>query len=192
MIYDAAVIGAGVFGVWTAHHLRQRGQRVILLDAYGPAHARASSGGESRIIRMGYGSDEIYTRSAMRALTLWREFCERVRHPLFHETGVLWTAAEGDPYTQQTRQTLARCGVQFEVLSTAELQSRYPQMAFAPGTWGIFEPSSGALMARAVVQAVVADAVRSGVEYMPAAVAAPAGTGSLASLAVSARKSGSS
>jgi len=31
------------------------------MEAYGPAHSRASSGGETRIIRMGYGADELYT-----------------------------------------------------------------------------------------------------------------------------------
>ena len=57
--YDVAVIGAGVFGAWTAWHLAKRGQRVALVEAYGPGHSRASSGGESRIIRMGYGADEL-------------------------------------------------------------------------------------------------------------------------------------
>src|SRR5437879_1614351 len=51
--YDVAVIGAGVFGAWTAYHLERSGKKVALLDAYGPANSRASSGGESRIIRMG-------------------------------------------------------------------------------------------------------------------------------------------
>ena len=32
-----AVIGAGVFGAWTAHHLQQQGHRVTLVDAWGPA-----------------------------------------------------------------------------------------------------------------------------------------------------------
>jgi monomeric sarcosine oxidase len=182
MLYDVAVIGAGVFGAWTAHHLRQAGQRVVLLDAYGAANSRASSGGESRIIRMGYGADEIYTRSAMRSLDLWQRFCQRTGQPLFHQTGVLWTAAEGDPYTENTRQTLARCGVHFELLSPAELKSRYPQMDFAPATWGIYEPESGALMARRAVEAVVADAVRHGVEFLREAVAAPRGTGTLAAI----------
>src|SRR5271170_7168452 len=131
--YDVAVVGAGAFGAWTAYCLRQSGASVALLDAYGPANARASSGGESRIIRMGYGSDEIYTRSAMRSLALWQEFFEKARQPLFHPTGVLWTAAPGDPYTESTRQTLARCGVRFEMLSAAGMQSRYPQMEFAAG-----------------------------------------------------------
>ena len=49
--YDVAVIGAGVFGAWTAYQLRRAGLRVALLDAYGPGHSRASSGDESRITR---------------------------------------------------------------------------------------------------------------------------------------------
>ena len=54
--------------------------------------------GESRIIRMGYGADEVYTRSALRALQLWKEFfLTRLVEPLFHQTGVLWLAHEDDP-----------------------------------------------------------------------------------------------
>ncbi|MGO4881647.1 MAG: FAD-dependent oxidoreductase [Bryobacteraceae bacterium] len=179
MLYDVAVIGAGVFGAWTAHRLRQAGAHVALIDAYGAANARASSGGESRIIRMGYGADEIYTRSAMRSLLLWREFCQQTGAPLFHQTGVLWTACAGDAYTEATRQTLARCCVPFEWLSPAELAARYPQMQFALGAWGIFEPESGALMARQAVEAVVSDAVCRGVVYLREAVAPPKGSGSL-------------
>jgi len=64
--YDVAVIGAGVFGSWTAWFLRRQGKRVLLVDAYGPANARASSGGESRITRMGSGADELYARGSQR------------------------------------------------------------------------------------------------------------------------------
>ena len=31
--WDSIVVGAGVFGAWTAWHLRKAGQRVLLLDA---------------------------------------------------------------------------------------------------------------------------------------------------------------
>src|SRR2546429_9601540 len=53
--YDVAVIGAGVFGAWTAWHLAKRGQRVALLEAYGPGHSRASSGAGTRLLRRGTG-----------------------------------------------------------------------------------------------------------------------------------------
>src|ERR1700726_347238 len=94
--YDVAVIGAGVFGAWTACHLARRGKSVLLVDAYGPGNARASSAGESRIIRMGYGADEIYTRWSQRSLVQWKEFFGTARRDLFHQTGVLWLASEGD------------------------------------------------------------------------------------------------
>ena len=77
MTYDVAVIGAGVFGTWAAHQLRLRGANVLLLDSYGPGNSRASSGGESRMIRLGYGTDEIYSRSAQRSLSFWQELFEQ-------------------------------------------------------------------------------------------------------------------
>src|SRR4029077_14274141 len=95
--YDVAVIGAGVFGAWTAWHLTRRGQRGILLEAYGPAHSRASSGGESRIIRMGYGADELYTRWSMRSLVEWKEFFGTEHFGLFQETGALWLVGDDSP-----------------------------------------------------------------------------------------------
>ena len=70
--FDVAVVGAGVFGAWTAYHLRRAGRRVALLDAYGPGNARGSSGGQTRVIRMGYGDQEIYTRWSMRSMDLWK------------------------------------------------------------------------------------------------------------------------
>ena len=83
---------------------------MLLVDAWAPGHSRSSSGGESRIIRMGYGADEIYTRMAMRSLAEWRELCEIAREPLFHPTGVLWIGRAGDPYSESTRHTLKRVG----------------------------------------------------------------------------------
>ncbi len=175
--YDVAVIGAGVFGAWIAYHLQRSGKTVVLLDAYGVANSRASSGGESRVIRMGYGADEIYTRWAMRSLALWQELFRQVEEPLFHRTGVLWMAREDDPYSVSSTQTLQRLGVRFEQLSRAELEQRYPQIAFGSVTWGILEPDSGALMARRAVQRVVRETIKSGADYLPEAVEAPTDPG---------------
>ncbi len=180
--YDAAVIGAGVFGSWTAWHLAKAGKKVALLDAYGPANARASSSGESRIIRMGYGPDELYTRWSMRALALWKEFFERTGNPLFHQTGVLWLAGARDTYTQAAAATLGRIGVRIERLSRADLEKRFPQFNLDGVEWGLFEPESGALMARRAVQVVAEAAVKSGVDFIPAAAAKPAGRGTLDAL----------
>jgi sarcosine oxidase len=172
--YDAAVIGAGVFGAWTAWHLRRAGKSVLFLDAWGPAHSRASSGGETRVIRRGYGADEIYTRMAMRSLELWQDLFRRTGQPLFHRTGVLWIARENDSHSAATRATLEKAGVPIELLSASEMARRYPQMQFGSSeTYGIYEPASGALLARRAVAAVVEDAQALGADYAAEAIAPP-------------------
>jgi monomeric sarcosine oxidase len=181
--YDVAVIGAGVFGAWAAYHLQQSGQRVILIDAYGPGHSRSSSGGESRIIRMGYGADEIYTRSARRSRQLWQEFFATIDQPLFQQTGVLWLAHEDDPYPRQSAQTLVDLGIPFEKLSTAEVSRRYPQIGLEAIAWAMLEPESGVLFARRALQALVAHAITSGVEYLQDQVKTPEGNRALGQIA---------
>ena len=93
--YDVVVVGAGVFGAWTAWHLGGGGGRCCWWTRMGRRMRGASSAGESRIIRMGYGADEIYTRWAQRSLVRWKEFFGFKRQGLFHETGVLWLGRKG-------------------------------------------------------------------------------------------------
>ncbi|HVS83632.1 MAG TPA: FAD-dependent oxidoreductase [Pyrinomonadaceae bacterium] len=177
--YDVAVIGAGVFGAWTAYQLRRSGKRVVLIDAYGAGNSRSSSGDESRIMRMGYGADEIYTRSALRSLQLWQELLARVDQPLFHQTGVLWLAHEDDPYPVKSAETLRKIGIPIEKLTMAEVNQRYPQIGLERISWAMLEPESGVLLARRAVQAVTFAAIKTGVEYLQDAVTTPNGKGEL-------------
>ena len=181
--YDVAVIGAGVFGSWTASCLCQSGASVALLDEYGSANARASSGGESRIIRMGYGPAEIYTRWSTQALPRWQKlFAETGQPQLFQPTGVLWMAYANDQYALDTLATFEKNGVKCSRFSFDELRSRYPQIVFDDGSWGIYEPDSGVLLARRAVQTVVAQAQKNGVDYLTGAALAPTGRGRVTEL----------
>lgn len=181
--WDIVVAGGGSFGSWTARHLRASGASVLLLDAWGPGHSRSSSGGESRIIRMGYGADEIYTRMAARSLAQWRELMENSDEPLFHPTGVLWIGRAGHGYSEATCETLAKVGILTETLTGADLARRYPQMRFDEAdTFGTLEVNSGALMARRAIAALGRELSRLGVEYMRAAVEAPDCRGRLSSV----------
>jgi sarcosine oxidase len=168
--FDVVVVGAGVFGAWTAYQLQQSGRRAILIDAHGPANSRSSSGDQSRIMRMGYGADEIYTRSAQRSLQLWQELFSQAGETLFRQTGVLWLAHEDDPYAARTAETLHQGGIPFEKLTTAEVAQRYPQIGLDGIAWAMLEPESGVLIARRAVQAVVREAIKNGVEYLQDAV----------------------
>ena len=174
--YDVAVIGAGSFGSWTAYLLRQTGRSVALLDAYGAGNGRASSGGESRIIRAAYGSADIYTLWAQRSLRLWTGLFAKVHRPeLFERSGVLWTCPPGDPSGTQTRAALEKYGVPFDSLKHSEIAARFPQFRFSSEREGILEPESGVLLARRAVRAVVEEAVRDGVDYFRESALPPDG-----------------
>jgi sarcosine oxidase len=154
---DVAVIGAGVFGAWTAWHLVKAGLKVRLFDAYGAGHARSSSGGESRVIRMAYGADAIYSAMAAESLPLWQALSDSASAPIFHNTGVLWWAPDTDAYSAQSLAWLASSNTPHESGDANWLQNRWQQIRFYNNERGILETSAGALIAGRGVQEVVAD-----------------------------------
>jgi glycine/D-amino acid oxidase-like deaminating enzyme len=149
------VIGAGVFGCWTAWHLREAGHTVTLIEAYEPGHSRSSSGDESRIIRCGYGSDEVYSRFALRSLRVWRDWAALPENaaaaPLFYRCGVLWLASGDDAYVRETRHTLSIGGYDAQALDGAALQALYPQLRADDISLALLEPECGVVMARRAV-----------------------------------------
>ncbi|MBS1827877.1 MAG: FAD-dependent oxidoreductase [Acidobacteria bacterium] len=164
--YDVAVIGAGVFGAWTTHHLRRAGKRVLLIDSYGPASSRASSGGESRVIRCAYGADEIYSRFAHQSLTQWKDLARRVNTPLFQQVGVLHMGGRGDHSLKATAAVLSKLAIPHQILNQSELVKRFPQFSLTDTEQAIFEPESGALMARQSVRLLVQEMSQQGLEVI--------------------------
>ncbi len=166
-----AVIGAGAFGGWTALHLLERGARVTLLDAWGPGNSRASSGGETRIMRSTYGPAQPYTELAARALKLWAKYERRWKRQFLHRTGVLWMVSDrDDSFERGSLELLRQAKIEFQELSTREMRKRWPQVNVADVHWGIFEPECGYLDARASCQAVVDAFIAEGGTYRQLAV----------------------
>jgi len=166
-----AVIGAGAFGGWTALHLLENGARVTLLDAWGPGNSRASSGGETRVMRGTYGPDQPYTELAARALQLWDKYERRWKRVFLHRTGVLWMApGRDDAFERGSVESLRSAGISFQQLSTARMKKRWPQINFEGIQWGIFEPECGYLDARASCKAIMDAFIRAGGRYLQAAV----------------------
>ena len=173
-VYDAVVVGAGVFGAWTATRLRDAGQRVLLLDAWGPAHARASSGGESRLIRAAYGADKLYTAMAWESLPHWAALSAREALPLFHRAGVLFFYGHADaPAIAGAVEAHRAIGHPLRTLDGAAIGRRFPQFATSDIAAGLWEPEFGALMARRAVSTLVARFVTAGGVYRRAAVLPP-------------------
>ncbi|HEX9109971.1 MAG TPA: FAD-dependent oxidoreductase [Terriglobales bacterium] len=166
-----AVVGAGAFGAWTALYLQRGGARVTLLDAWGPGNLRASSGGDTRVMRGAYGPGQPYTKLAARAMELWKDHEAQWKRKFFFPIGVLWMAAGDDAFERGSLSCLKDAGIPFEQLSTGEMARRWPQINFENVSWGIYEAHSGYLLAQASVEAVVDRFVAEGGEYRQAAVA---------------------
>jgi len=169
-----AVVGAGVFGAWTAHHLLSLGHRVTLVEAHGPAHSRASSGGESRMTRAAYGKDAIYARMAHDSLGQWKMLGALAGLPIFHPTGVLFFAAGNEPYITDSIAVGRRLGFTTQAMNRAQMARRFPMIDFSGIDVGVYEPDFGALMARRSVATLVDRFVRAGGKYRHAAVMPPA------------------
>jgi glycine/D-amino acid oxidase-like deaminating enzyme len=169
-LFDVAVIGAGVFGAWTAWHLVRSGMSVALFDQYGPANARASSAGESRVFRMGYGGSTIYSEMAAHSMPFWQDLSERCALPVFHRTGVLWFSPEDDEYMKLSLAWLRKNGKPHWYAGAAQLSARFPQMRFDDNEAGFVELDSGALIAGRAVQTV---AKESGAQVITARIGPP-------------------
>ena len=165
-----AVVGAGAFGGWTALHLRRRGARVTLLDAWGPGNSRASSGGETRVIRGLYGRDRIYVEWVVRAFALWREHEKAVGQQLYHPTGALWLFRGDDAYARTSAPLAREAGLPVEELALDAAARRFPQVRLEGIRHAWLEHEAGYLLARRGCATVVERFVGEGGEYRELAV----------------------
>ena len=178
-----AVVGAGAFGGWTALHLVRRGAQVVLLDAWGPGNARASSGGDTRVIRTIYGPDRIYVEMVKRAFELWATLEVSADEPLYVETGALWMLRGDDAYVRSSVPILEELGFPVDKLTVAEAKRRYPQIDFGGVRSVWLERRAGALSARRACVAVRHAFEQAGGTYRTAQVeSGPIANGSLSAL----------
>lgn len=165
---DVVVVGAGAFGAWTALELVERGARVMLVDAHGPGNPLGSSGGESRNIRAAYRAMEVYTRWSMRAWTLWlhreAEFGTRILYP----SGSLRLVSHHEIAGQTD--VFDRLCHPYEVLTSDEVRSRWPQIGYCEADPILYEPLSGTITAHDALVAVVDRFIARGGDYRRALV----------------------
>ena len=157
---DVVVVGAGTFGAWTALHLLERGMSVTLVDAYGPGNYRSTSGGDSRGIRVGYGSREIYTRWALDSFERWEQRQEEWGVELMVPCGRLTLAPARTPGMEVEARILDRHGVENEFLTPDEIRRRWPQFGIHGVGAGLFEAGAATIRAARAMR-VLGEAVRS-------------------------------
>jgi glycine/D-amino acid oxidase-like deaminating enzyme len=167
---DVVVVGAGAFGGWTALHLLRRGARVTLFDAWGAGNSRASSGGETRVIRAIYGGVPVYVEMVVRSFALWRESEAAWRRRLYRRTGALWMFGSDDAYARSSLPLLQKAGLEVQELSLSAARQRYEQVDFSRVRAVFFEREAGYLTARQACEVVREAFVAEGGEYRTTAV----------------------
>ena len=167
----AVVVGAGAMGGWTAFSLVQQGYQVTLCDPWGPGNARASSGGETRLIRCLYGDSRVYFDLARRALTLWRRNETLLGKKFLYNTGLLiFCGMERYDYAEQARPFYQEANMTLERLAPEAVQRRFPGVNVADLNHAIYDPAAGYLLARESCAAVADYVVQHGGRYVQAPV----------------------
>ncbi|MDB5714929.1 MAG: FAD-dependent oxidoreductase [Sphingomonadales bacterium] len=171
--WDFIVIGAGVFGAWIAWTLQRRGHRVMLVDAWGVAHSRASSGGETRLIRTEYAANALDTRWAWESLAEWQALSKRHENPIFRDIGALYIYPEDTAKINESLAIQQGLGIPIEKMGVSGMARRWPQINFDGIATGLMQPTMGVLMARRSVQTLVSEFVGAGGGFRPFAVDTP-------------------
>ena len=164
MTYDVIVIGLGGMGSAAAAHLAGRGQRVLGLERFGPAHDRGSSHGGSRVIRQSYFEDPAYVPLLLRAYELWRQAEHDSGADLMTLTGGLYFGAPDSPVVSGSIRAAQEWDLPHEVLDADEIRRRFPTFAPAPADAGLFEDAAGFVRPEASVAAHLDLAARHGAE----------------------------
>ncbi len=149
------VVGAGAFGGWTALHLLRKGYSVTLLDQFGPGNNQSSSGGETRIIRAFYGSQQIYFDLALRAIQLWKENEPLMGQKILHQNGLLvFVTNSKDESIEAAIPMYKKAGLLLEKLTAVDAAKRWPQVNTSDLDHVMFDPVAGYLLARKGCNAV--------------------------------------
>lgn len=166
------VVGAGVWGISTALDLAKSGVKVIVVDQYGVANSRSTSGDETRGVRSSYGdrtnTPELWTAWARESITRWTMFDAehgpRFGTRFFVRTGDVILRETEEPFTTRTMELWDAARVPYERVSGDDARRRWPMIASEGHAVIIHEPDAGVVRARPSVHALATLARDAGVE----------------------------
>lgn len=161
MKYQTIIIGAGVMGSATAYYLSKTEKNILLLDQYEVKNDLNSSQDHSRVFRYEYGTDEFYSKLAVKSLKLWKEIEIESKTKLYFQSGCLLLGGTDDSYAMKSYKTMNKLKLPIELLEGKELKDRYPQ--FNCDT-AVLDPNGGVIEASTAVNTFVSLAQKNGVQ----------------------------
>jgi sarcosine oxidase len=154
---EVVVVGAGIMGAATAWALARQGRDVLVVERFEVGHARGSSHGRSRILRVAYPEPE-WVELARDALTGWRTLERESGVELLDPCGMLELVPDFD---QSSHRALEACGVEHELLSASEAERRFPVVV--PDGWSVLvDPSAAVIRADLAHRALLDGALANG------------------------------
>jgi sarcosine oxidase len=162
--YDVIVLGLGGMGSAAAYHLAARGQRVLGLERFGPAHDQGASHGGSRITRQSYFEDPAYVPLLLRSYELWDRLARDSGADVITLTGGLMIGPAGSRTVAGSRLSAERWGLAHEMLDATELRRRFPTMHPGPDDVALYEAKAGLVRPEEAVRAHLSLAGRAGAE----------------------------
>lgn len=150
---DVIVIGLGGMGSAAAYHLASRGQRVLGLERFTPAHDKGSSHGGSRIIRQSYFEDPAYVPLLLRAYDLWDRLATDSAREVYRMTGGLFIGPLNCLTVAGSLRASRQWGLPHEVLDADEIRRRYPNFTPREGDVALYEANAGFARPEMTVQA---------------------------------------
>ncbi|MCB9855054.1 MAG: N-methyl-L-tryptophan oxidase [Phycisphaerales bacterium] len=163
--YDTIIIGAGGMGSAVAYHAARRGQRVLAIDRFTPAHDKGSSHGRSRVIRKAYFEDPRYVPMLHRAYELWHELDRNTNEKLLHFCGVLNMGPAEHECIRGVLDCAREHGLPHELLDATEIERRWPTFKPAPDDVGVFEADGGFHLPERAIQLHLQLAETNGAEF---------------------------
>lgn len=160
--YDVIIIGLGGMGSAAAYHLARRGQRVLGLEKFTPAHDKGSSHGGSRIIRQSYFEDPAYVPLLLRAYELWEDLAKDSGQEVYRVTGGLFLGPPDCLTVSGSLKASQEWSLPHDVLDAAQIRSRFPNFTPEPTDIGLYEAKAGFARPEMTVSAHLDLAAREG------------------------------
>jgi len=142
---DVAVVGLGAVGSAACWELTRRGAAVLGLDRFSLLHARGSSHGDSRMVRLAYYEHPDYVPLLRRAYAGWEALEQASGQRLLYKTGGLYMGRMESPgeLVPESLRAAREHELPHELLDRDEVRRRYPTFELPEDYGALWEPEAG-------------------------------------------------
>ncbi len=151
--FDVIVVGLGAMGSAASAHAAARGQRVLGLEQFQPAHDQGSSHGRSRVIRLAYFEHPAYVPLLRRAYELWRRLEGATGRDLLRVTGGLMIGSPESEVVAGSLRSARDHQLDHEMIDAGEIRRRFPVFTPRDGTVALYETAAGMLFPEEAIRA---------------------------------------